>query len=75
MDVIRGEGMPVFGSDLHGDLYVEYKVVLPVQLSPKMRRSKSILPLVSRQTINPPLLDIDRAFNGGYRDDNGRDEL
>lgn len=38
VDVIKGEGMPVFGTDLHGDLYVEYKVVLPLQLSPKMRR-------------------------------------
>ena len=43
VDVIKGEGMAVFGSDVYGDLYVEYKVVLPLELSPKMRRSKSLL--------------------------------
>ena len=37
--------MPVFGSELHGDLYVEYKVVLPLELSSKMRRSRSPLPI------------------------------
>jgi len=36
--------MPIFGSDFYGDLYVEYKVVLPLELSPKMRRSESLLP-------------------------------
>jgi DnaJ-related protein SCJ1 len=41
--VMKGEGMPVFGSDLHGDLYVEYKVVLPLELSPPMRQSESLL--------------------------------
>lgn len=38
VDVIKGEGMPVFGRDSHGDLYVEYRVVLPRELSPKMRQ-------------------------------------
>jgi len=38
VDVIKGEGMPVFGRDSHGDLYVEYKVVLPLELSPKTRK-------------------------------------
>lgn len=35
--------MPISGSDSHGDLYVEYKVVLPLELSSKMRRSKCLL--------------------------------
>ena len=35
--------MPRFGTDFHGDLYVEYKVVLPLELSPKMRQSKFLL--------------------------------
>lgn len=43
VDVVKGEGMPIFGTDSYGDLYVEYKVVLPLELSPKMRRSKFLL--------------------------------
>ena len=43
VDLIKGEGMPRFGTGFHGDLYVEYKVVLPLELSPKMRRSKFLL--------------------------------
>ena len=46
VDVIRGEGMPVFGSGSHGNLYIEYKVILPLELSPKMRKSKSLPPLM-----------------------------
>jgi DnaJ-class molecular chaperone len=43
VDVLKGEGMPIFGTDHYGDLYVEYKVVFPLALSPQMRRSKSLL--------------------------------
>ena len=33
--------MPVFGNpDVKGDLFVEYNVILPVEISPEMRRSK-----------------------------------
>ncbi|KAF8638271.1 hypothetical protein AX17_002293 [Amanita inopinata Kibby_2008] len=35
---IKGEGMPTFGLSSHGDLYVEYNVVLPINLSPQTRR-------------------------------------
>ncbi|KAH0833301.1 putative chaperone DnaJ [Lanmaoa asiatica] len=35
------EGMPLFEQSGHGNLYVEYSVVLPVELSPDMRRSKA----------------------------------
>ena len=72
--------MPVFGGDLHGDLYVEYKVVLPLELSSKMRRSKVSLyySLFSRQILNPRPSGLDRVFNGddynGGRE-SGRDEL
>jgi len=39
VQVIKGEGMPVFGNaDIKGDLFVEYNVILPVELSPEMRR-------------------------------------
>jgi len=44
--------MPIFGSDYYGDLYVEYKVVLPLELSPKMRRSESLLPSMSMNLMS-----------------------
>lgn len=40
VEVIEGEGMPRFENHhLHGDLYVEYNVVLPTELGPHMRKS------------------------------------
>jgi hypothetical protein len=42
VQVIKGEGMPSFGrKGVNGDLFVEYNVVLPVDISPELRRSKS----------------------------------
>ncbi|KAF9477926.1 DnaJ-domain-containing protein [Pholiota conissans] len=39
VQVIKGEGMPSFGRrDVKGDLFVEYNVVLPVEVSPELRR-------------------------------------
>ncbi|KAF8910645.1 hypothetical protein CPB84DRAFT_1764259 [Gymnopilus junonius] len=39
VQVIKGEGMPVFGRpDVKGDLFVEYNVILPVELSLETRR-------------------------------------
>jgi len=36
---IEGEGMPLFENrNLHGDLFVEYNVVLPISLAPQTRR-------------------------------------
>lgn len=44
VEVIEGEGMPRFENHhLHGDLYVEYNVVLPTELSPHMRKSTAPL--------------------------------
>jgi len=35
--------MPVHGNTaVHGDLFVEYNVILPVELSPEMRRSECL---------------------------------
>ncbi|KAF9532607.1 DnaJ-domain-containing protein [Crepidotus variabilis] len=35
----KGEGMPLFGhDDSHGDLFVEYNVILPLEITPEMRR-------------------------------------
>ncbi len=42
VQVLKGEGMPLFRRhDVKGDLYVEYNVILPVEISPELRRSKS----------------------------------
>ncbi|EEB95956.1 hypothetical protein MPER_04991, partial [Moniliophthora perniciosa FA553] len=39
VQTIEGEGMPLFDNHhLHGDLFVEYNVVLPIELSPHTRR-------------------------------------
>ncbi|KIM56917.1 hypothetical protein SCLCIDRAFT_1219951 [Scleroderma citrinum Foug A] len=38
VQVIEGEGMPVFGQSGHGNLYIEYNVVLPVDLGSDMRK-------------------------------------
>ena len=42
IQTFKGEGMPHFGSrSTKGDLFVEYNVVLPLEVSPETRRSKS----------------------------------
>lgn len=61
VQVIKGEGMPVFGrKGSNGDLFVEYNVVLPVEISSELRRSKSrslyILPIVAQS----PTADLSR---------------
>ncbi|KAF9468107.1 hypothetical protein BDZ94DRAFT_1247201 [Collybia nuda] len=38
VQTIKGEGMPEYGSSGHGDLFVEYNVVLPMEISPQTRR-------------------------------------
>ncbi|KAJ7637733.1 hypothetical protein DFH06DRAFT_651891 [Mycena polygramma] len=38
VQTIEGEGMPHFEQHTYGDLYVEYNVVLPVEISPQTRR-------------------------------------
>ena len=49
VQVFKGEGMPHFGSrSTKGDLFVEYNVILPLEVSPETRRSKSF-----RFTIHP----------------------
>lgn len=42
VQTIKGEGMPLFERPTsHGDLFVEYNVVLPTQLSKETRQSAS----------------------------------
>lgn len=40
VQTIEGEGMPHFEKPTYGDLYVEYNVVLPIEISPQTRRSE-----------------------------------
>ena len=45
VQVIQGEGMPIYESTGYGDLYVEYNVILPSELSSEMRSSESLIAL------------------------------
>jgi DnaJ-related protein SCJ1 len=38
VQTIKGEGMPVFEREEFGDLFVEYNVVFPMELSPTLRQ-------------------------------------
>ncbi|ORY27317.1 hypothetical protein BCR39DRAFT_538313 [Naematelia encephala] len=38
VEVIEGEGMPAFGDVLQGDMYIEYSVVLPTEVSESSRQ-------------------------------------
>lgn len=40
VQTIKGEGMPIYREGTFGDLFVEYTVVLPTELSPELRRSE-----------------------------------
>ena len=39
---VPGEGMPVFEGHGHGDLFIEFNVVLPERISPELRKSKLV---------------------------------
>jgi DnaJ-related protein SCJ1 len=36
------EGMPIFEGQGHGDLFIEFNVVLPERISPELRKSQSV---------------------------------
>lgn len=39
VQTIKGEGLPIFERPTdHGDLYVEYNVVLPTEISPETKK-------------------------------------
>lgn len=44
VQVVKGEGLPVYHESGHGDLFVEYSVVLPTTISASARSSKLALP-------------------------------
>lgn len=39
---VPGEGMPIFEGPGHGDLFIEFNVVLPERISPELRKSESV---------------------------------
>lgn len=40
VQTIEGEGMPLYQTDGFGDLFIEYNVVLPVELHSDIRQSE-----------------------------------
>lgn len=36
------EGMPIFEGHGHGDLFIEFNVVLPERISPELRKSELV---------------------------------
>jgi len=52
VQAIKGEGMPLFERPTsHGDLFVEYNVVLPTKLSKETRQSASCRCRVDRPNV------------------------
>jgi len=39
---VPSEGMPMFEGHGHGDLFIEFNVVLPERISPELRKSESV---------------------------------
>lgn len=60
VETITGEGMPIFEGFGHGDLYIEYNVVLPNKLTPDLRKRQS-LPLLLCMSDSP---DADLRSSG-----------
>ena len=48
VQVIEDEGMPYYGENRYGNLYVEYNVVLPQKLSPNIQRSEYVEGVLNR---------------------------
>ena len=51
VQTIKNEGMPIFEKEGHGDLYVQYNVVLPSSLTSSVRKSKGISFIRSRALL------------------------
>jgi len=71
VQVVKGEGMPEFERSSHGDLYVEYNVVLPLELSTRTRRSEYI---VSSFPPNSLMISLE-LMEAFYTTSNSHDEL
>jgi DnaJ-class molecular chaperone len=44
VQVVTGEGLPLYHDSGHGDLFVEYNVVLPLTVAPKVKGRESHIP-------------------------------
>lgn len=68
VDVIHGEGMPIYHLSGHGDLFVEYQVVFPPTLSTKLKigeqKSLSLTSGFGSKTNHLLMLWIDRLGKG-----------
>lgn len=65
--------MPVHQQGTFGDLYVEYNVVLPSELSPEMKKSE--LTIITSRVLGskcPECIELGEAFRSR---DHGKDEL
>jgi DnaJ-class molecular chaperone len=73
VQVIKGEGMPEFERSTRGDLFIEYNVVLPTEISPQLRRSEWLLTSLFTQPLLTSLsfVELMEAFHNF----NGHDEL
>jgi DnaJ-related protein SCJ1 len=73
VQTVEGEGMPLYGTDNFGDLFVEYNVVLPVELNSDIRRSKLYIPRCLSYPRADHFTELVEAFYGSSHHD--RDEL
>lgn len=62
---MTGEGLPLYHDSGHGDLFVEYNVVLPLTVAPKVktRKSQNLLDCERAKTDGVPSTDLEAAFN------------
>jgi DnaJ-class molecular chaperone len=76
VQTIEGEGMPLFERSGHGDLFIEYNVVLPTTLTPQTRRSEYCLTigfLLRRYSLSFAPTELAEAFHSTKQHPN--DEL
>lgn len=73
VQTVKGEGMPIFQGSGHGDLFVEYNVVLPTTLAPSLRKSKAISDSTRRALTKSHLTELTDAF--GETRSGKKDEL
>ena len=66
VQVIEGEGMPVFGQSGHGNLYIEYNVVLPVDLGSDMRKSEILVRVTLANSPFTCLQNLEKLFMGQH---------
>jgi len=58
--------MPVFEQSGYGDLYIEYNVVLPVDLGSDMRKSETLTPTTPANSPFTCLQNLEKLFMGQH---------